>query len=164
MDMYKRACQKLKEIDEATYKDLMNRNLSKWCKAFFPAGSFVDICENNLSEGFNGSLVESRGKPLIYVLEHLRMSMMTRLHKRRESMFSHWDVICPRIRRRIEANTVEYRLSNTTYNRNNKFQVDYLKWGYIVDIENKKCTCTEWDLSGIPCCHAIADWYILGRR
>ncbi|XP_031393881.1 uncharacterized protein LOC116205408 [Punica granatum] len=27
---------------------------------------------------------------------------------------------------------------------------------FVVDLNEKSCSCKEWDLSGIPCCHAVA--------
>ena len=27
---------------------------------------------------------------------------------------------------------------------------------FIVDLEEKKCSCRKWDIIGIPCCHAIS--------
>lgn len=162
--MYTKNCVELKEVDEEAYKDLLNRNPVKWCKDFFETFSTCDSCENNMSEGFNGSLVEARGKLLIYMLEHLRMTMMTRLYKRKEWMSNHWDVICPRIRKRLEENMTECKVRMTTYNGDNKFQVDYMKWGFIVDIQKRTCTCMEWELTGIPCCHAIASLIKIRKR
>ena len=36
------------------------------------------------------------------------------------------------------------------------FQVQSKESTYIVDIVNKQCECRRWDLTGIPCSHAIS--------
>ena len=33
--------------------------------------------------------------------------------------------------------------------------------GYVVDTNDRTCSCRMWELSGIPCCHAISAIYYL---
>ena len=44
----------------------------------------------------------------------------------------------------------------THYSSGMKFQVQ-IKYGgmHVVDQHNRTCSCRKWDLSGIPCGHAI---------
>uniref|UniRef100_A0A803M658 SWIM-type domain-containing protein n=1 Tax=Chenopodium quinoa TaxID=63459 RepID=A0A803M658_CHEQI len=37
-----------------------------------------------------------------------------------------------------------------------EFEVDDSKDTYVVNLENKACSCNRWTLMGIPCCHALA--------
>ncbi|GKV41987.1 hypothetical protein SLEP1_g49449 [Rubroshorea leprosula] len=60
---------------------------------------------------------------------------------------------------------------------NSKNKVDLGRNTYIVDLEDRKCTCRYWDISGIPCRHVmtvlslkklrveeyVSDWYKLSR-
>ncbi|GLT74538.1 hypothetical protein SLA2020_463270 [Shorea laevis] len=60
---------------------------------------------------------------------------------------------------------------------NSKNKVDSGRNTYIVHLEDRKCTCGYWDISGIPCKHAmtvlslkklrveeyVSDWYKLSR-
>ena len=39
---------------------------------------------------------------------------------------------------------------------------DLVQWRFIVDLDKKECTCRGWQLTGLPCVHAIA--YIGTRR
>ena len=39
---------------------------------------------------------------------------------------------------------------------------DLVPWRFIIDLEKKECTCRGWQLTGLPCVHAIA--YIGTRR
>jgi len=39
---------------------------------------------------------------------------------------------------------------------NDKYSVYHGFEGYVVSIVDKTCTCRAWELSGIPCLHAIA--------
>ena len=33
---------------------------------------------------------------------------------------------------------------------------DLVPWRFIVDLDKKECTCREWQLTDLPCVHAIA--------
>ena len=57
----------------------------------------VSNVDNNLAEAWNWSLVELRGKPIIYMLEDIRRSLMERIQKRRDWMYKKEINICPRI-------------------------------------------------------------------
>ncbi|GAV58512.1 LOW QUALITY PROTEIN: hypothetical protein CFOL_v3_02045, partial [Cephalotus follicularis] len=57
-------------------KDLMNLDLKHWCKPFFSPHSKCDIVDNNLSETLNAWILESRCKPIISMLDDIRVVMM----------------------------------------------------------------------------------------
>ncbi|GKB40489.1 hypothetical protein Tco_0885431 [Tanacetum coccineum] len=61
--------EKLKEIDENAYEDLKERGVQHWCRAHFNTDCKVASVDNNLAESRNWSLVELRGKPIIYTLD-----------------------------------------------------------------------------------------------
>ena len=64
--------------------------------------------------------------------------------------------ICPKIRKKIAKNT---EWANTCYalpTGKGIFQVRSMDTQYIVDIVQKQCDCRRWDLTGIPCSHAIS--------
>lgn len=37
-----------------------------------------------------------------------------------------------------------------------KYEVHFFKEAYIVDLKARSCGCKDWELTGIPCCHALA--------
>ena len=60
-------------------EDLLTYPPKFWCKAFFRTNIKCDVCHNNLSETFNGTLVQARHKPIITILEDIKVAMMTRI-------------------------------------------------------------------------------------
>ena len=42
------------------------------------------MCHNNLFETFNGTLVQVRHKPIITILEDIRVTMMTRIAQKKK--------------------------------------------------------------------------------
>ncbi|XP_057791287.1 uncharacterized protein LOC131008423 [Salvia miltiorrhiza] len=96
---FKLAVQAMKEESVAAYEDFMARDTKKFCKAFISTNPKSDSVDNNISECFNGYILNVRGKHVIHMLEEIRSSLMVR---------------------------------------------------------QNKCSCREWDLTEIPCKHAIA--------
>nr|KAJ0195590.1 hypothetical protein LSAT_V11C700345460 [Lactuca sativa] len=71
-------------------------------KKLFWENSGSDVIENGVSESFNAAIVEARKKPIITMLEDIRVYVMERMftHKRKGLK---WNLkICPSIRRKIE--------------------------------------------------------------
>jgi hypothetical protein len=85
---------------------------------------------------------------------------MTRHYNKRKEVAEKWGdmLICPKIRKKLARHA---EMSNTCYAlpsgiRSGIFEVHDREWQYVVNIAAKKCECRRWDLTGIPCSHAIA--------
>lgn len=66
--------------------DAIRVNPTKWVKFFFSTISKCDIVDNNLAETFNSWILELRKKPLITMLDEIRMMVMNRIHMKRRSL------------------------------------------------------------------------------
>lgn len=62
----------------------MEVNLKSWCKVFFHTLWKSDVVENNMSESFNGFIIEARYKSIIFSLEHIRKLLMKRIAEKRK--------------------------------------------------------------------------------
>ena len=61
-----------------------------------------DAVENGISESFNSAIVEARKKPIITMLEEIRVYVMERMFNQKKKG-EKWNLpICPSIRRRIK--------------------------------------------------------------
>ncbi|XVE50539.1 hypothetical protein DITRI_Ditri01bG0170800 [Diplodiscus trichospermus] len=79
-----------KEDNFGTAKeDLLMYDPRYWYKAFFKTDVKCDVCHNNLCETFNGTLVKARPKPIITMLEDIRVEIMTRIAEKRKFV-SRW--------------------------------------------------------------------------
>lgn len=119
---------------------------------------FVKVAnvDNNLAEAWNWSLVEFRGKPIIYMLEDIRRSLMERIHKRRDWMEKKNITVCPRIVKKLRQKTNEIKYWNVDQNGSWLFEVTKGREGYVVDTLHETCTCRMFQLEGLPCVHALA--------
>ncbi|XP_074283786.1 uncharacterized protein LOC141608324 [Silene latifolia] len=111
---------------------------------------------SNMAETFNAYIIEARSKHLIYMLEDIRSSMMERLAPRKPRWERKSLQRCPRVQDKLEEEkelAAAYKVlpSSTTL-----FQVKHGIDEVKVDLVKRTCTCKKWDLTGIPCSHAVA--------
>lgn len=157
IELHTRAMEALQTHDEAAYKWVKNApNPSHWCKAFFNPNTKCDILTNNLCESFNAHILEARDKPIISLMETIREMLMERIQRRKDHMVRFPHSTGPLIRKVIDERVRESFKWRGIYNGISGYQLKG-PFGaqFTVDIRKKTCSCFLWDISGLPCCHAI---------
>ncbi|XP_057784761.1 uncharacterized protein LOC131002283 [Salvia miltiorrhiza] len=153
---FKISVQELKQENSAAYDDFMSRDFHKFCKAFLSTNAFSDMIDNNISETFNGYILNARGKHVIHMCEEIRTSLMVRQVKKYKEMSVVDDRICPAVRKQLEKRR-EYSANCHTFPAlGGKFEVHIEAGNFVVNLGGRSCTCRVWDLTGIPCIHAIS--------
>lgn len=96
-------------LSTEAHEHLIERDPTTWCRAFFKEDRCCEAVENGISESFNSAIVESRKKPIITMLEEVRVYVMERIYHQKKKG-EKWNLpICPSIRRRIEKHKVAQR-------------------------------------------------------
>ncbi|CAL1408306.1 unnamed protein product [Linum trigynum] len=90
------------------------------------------------------------------MLEGIRGYMMERVVIKYNMLHGSTDELCPRIRKRLEKEKEFARLCVSRQSHNMRCEVKMGAEGYIVDLTSKECSCGYWQLSGLPCCHAVS--------
>nr|GLL46783.1 uncharacterized protein LOC109174707 [Ipomoea trifida] len=155
---YKRQMEELKALNAKAAEWLDARDAKHYCKAYFSTFPKTDLLLNNLCESWNSTILNFRDKPLLTMCEKLRIYLMTRMQKKnRESIKSHTKKICPKICKLLEEEKDRACRYSTYKSHDNLYQVDDENFrAFKVDLINKQCSCRRWDLTGIPCSHAIS--------
>ncbi|CAI9298295.1 unnamed protein product [Lactuca saligna] len=73
----------LEVLDPSARQYLMDKVPKTWSRAYFQPRRWCDVVENGMSESFNVVIVDARKKPIITMLEELRMYMMERVFKKK---------------------------------------------------------------------------------
>ncbi|XP_062093998.1 uncharacterized protein LOC133800035 [Humulus lupulus] len=96
-------------IDEEAYNWLLATCPHHWSISHFRTQPKCDILVNNMCEGFNGtkSILATRDRPILLMLERIRMYMMQRLTKNRHSVIMWESNIAPRVATVLEKNKLE---------------------------------------------------------
>ncbi|CAI9292180.1 unnamed protein product [Lactuca saligna] len=113
----------------------MERDPKSWCRAFFEVDRACDAYENGISESFN-SIIDLARKGHSSPCWKILGFMQWR-----GCIF--WGVIPSGIQQ------YEVRIGND---------------GYVVDLNNNTCGCRSWQVSGIPCVHAVVAISYLNRN
>ena len=112
---------------------------------------------NKLCESFNSVILSARSKPIVGMLETIRILLMESVHKKRDAMRKYKGSICPKICKKLEKLKLDAAGWIPRWSGSDQFEV-VGPYGeqYKVEVGKHACGCRKWDLSGIPCVHAIA--------
>ncbi|XP_027150245.1 uncharacterized protein LOC113750477 [Coffea eugenioides] len=156
----------LREYDSNAHRWLLdNTNPKHWSRSHFREAAKCDILLNNLCESFNSVILEAREKPILGMLENIRVYLMERLRTKREWMKKRTDDICPKIQNKLERAKTECAANIAPQSDDKRFEVQHIYGGtYVVDLDKCTCTCRKWELIGLPCCHAIACISLAGGK
>ncbi|CAO2173664.1 unnamed protein product [Urochloa humidicola] len=108
-------------------------------------------------EVFNKYILEAKELPILSILEKIKCQLMTRIvNKQNELREKFQGSICPKIRNKILKRSEWANLCYAMPAGQGVFQVNERDNQYIVELATRHCDCKRWDLTGIPCNHAIA--------
>ena len=158
VEMYDKAMEELQTFDKDAYEWVKKAPHPRhWCKAFFPTHVKSDMIVNNLCESFNAHIKDARDQPIITMLELIREYLMDRIQRRRAAMEKYKGSTGPLINEIVQTRVKHSSQWMPIWNALHGYQVKGPRGAqFAVDMQKKYCTCRLWEVSGIPCCHAIA--------
>lgn len=153
---------KLKELNEDAYNWLAMKDVRQWSRHALNSYVKSDMILSNIAETFNAWILDARDKPIITMLEKIRRLVMERFQKKREEGQKLQVNICPRIQKKLAVNVKKSRHMIAYWDGAECFEVENEhNLRRIVDMKNQTCSCFQWNLTGIPCAHAVAAIYHL---
>ncbi|KAH9802199.1 SWIM-type domain-containing protein [Citrus sinensis] len=153
---FRRHMAELNEISPAGHDWLMQIPVVCWAKHCFPAHTKSNHVTNNMSESFNNWIKNYRGMSILRMLEEIRRKLMTLIHTRQQEVLAWQDELPPVVRRRVTREKEAARSLTMIFGHNQTFEVmEDMSKRTVVDLLGKHCDCNEWDISGLPCKHAI---------
>ncbi|XP_071713468.1 uncharacterized protein [Rutidosis leptorrhynchoides] len=146
--------QQIKTLDVEAYKYLIDKNPNTWSRAFFEMDRCCVAFENGISESYHNVIEPARHKPIISMLEDIRVYLMQRIFNMNQKAQDLQDFICPSVRKHLEI--LKKKLGNWSVYPSiyQEFEVIGFEESYSVNLATRKCSCRLWDASGIPCVHA----------
>ncbi|KAL4557525.1 hypothetical protein LXL04_035706 [Taraxacum kok-saghyz] len=156
-DRQKRAMDELKEMHERVHQAISVIPASSWSKSHFSGRAHTDCLLNNLCEVFNAKIEDARDQPIITCLEYIREYLMKRLCVVQAAINKCETLLTPTETQLFEVIKKEAARYVAQYNGAEKYQVG-CPWQdqYVVDLNDKSCTCRNWEITGMPCKHAVA--------
>lgn len=144
-----------KEYDPRACEELLKKDHRTWCRAFFRAGACCSDTHNNLTESFNRTLKIARKKPFVQMMELIRRDAMKRVAIRFKTADHEVGTYTPKGRKEIAKACDEAQNCYSVGSTGGEFEIVQNLNGYAVNMNLRTCACRKWDLTGIPCCHAV---------
>lgn len=93
--------QKIKDVNEDAWKDMMDIPLSMWARSAFHTDNHCDLQVNNMYEAFNMAILEYRDRTIITFLEGKNHYIKFRIVKQNNPVSYFRNTICPKIEQTI---------------------------------------------------------------
>lgn len=150
--------QQIKEISREAYDQLDKLEEKTWCKHAFSVYPKCNVLMNNLCEAFNSTILVARDKPLLTMCDLIRKYVMRRFANLREKVDRIQGNAMPKPKMRLEFEKEKSGNWFATLAGNFHFEVAHSMSPnkFIVDLQRWSCTYNFWDVTRIPCKHAVA--------
>jgi hypothetical protein len=148
---------RMKQLNEDAHQWLKRMPTNTWVRAYFSEFPKSDILLNNNCEVFNKYILEAREMPSLSMFERIQQQLMTRYYNKQKELPDQFvGDICLKIRKKVSKNSEFANVCYALPAGQGVFQVYERDFQYIVNINTKECECRKWNLTGIPCQHAIS--------
>ena len=118
--------------------------------------------ENGGNESFNAVIVDARNKPIISMLEELRLYMIDKLF---HSPLKGWsNDVSPAIGLKLNELKRDQRAWQVLPSGLEIFETRLANEAFEVDLEKRTCSCRLWQLNGYGCVHSVAAIFFLNRE
>ncbi|XP_028752688.1 uncharacterized protein LOC114712337 [Neltuma alba] len=130
-------------------------NPTAWVRAFFTARCQTWMVDNNVSESLNAWIHEYRFLPVIRMFDGIRLKMMEKWADSTRIVSTWKGDYSSKCLELFEANRFIAATCRVSFNGDEGYEVSEGQDRHTVYLNRRMCTCRPWDLTGIPCQHAI---------
>ncbi|KAK1559830.1 hypothetical protein Q3G72_018876 [Acer saccharum] len=127
-----------------------------WSRHAFDPSIKCDHVTNNMTEAFNSMLKDFRARTYLSLMEFIRRMVMSRFQQRKEDCNKWKNDIPLTVNKKIVENSEESRILKILHAGEGKYEMMGLTRAYTANLLEKTCECGQWQISGVPCCHALA--------
>lgn len=129
-----------------------------WTRSQFSTLCKVDYVTNNLAEVFNSWIEADKGQHLDDLMDTFRQKLMVKWNIRRKIANKMKGKILKHIRKNLQEHS--RNLDMEVYSSSDRIAEVCVRGingcRNVVNLDDKICSCRQWQLSGKPCSHAIA--------
>ncbi|KAF8408008.1 hypothetical protein HHK36_007148 [Tetracentron sinense] len=150
------AMDKMKRDKKDAYEWLIEKPLHSWSRHAFDPRVRSDHVTNNMTESFNQWVGDLRGKPILTLVDSLRVKLMGRIHCRYDKACAWESLVTPKIRQKLNVIRQDSRMCIVVFAGGEEYEVTEGVSRFVVNLHAKSCACRAWEISGLPCKHAAA--------
>ena len=155
MEDFDRFMGELKETSPKVYDELLAVGVEKFSRVHSPRLR-TSFMTTNIAESMNSCLLSIRKLPITAMAECIRDLLQRWFYDRRKNAHEMSTYLTTFADEHIKDLLDTANKSEIHPIHHKTFKVDD-KWiPRIIDLENSSCSCRQWDLDELPCCHAMA--------
>lgn len=160
-EVFQRCAESIKTISIEAYNWVMQSEPVHWANAFFQ-GARYNHMTSNFGELFYSWASDAHELPITQMVEAIRVKIMELTYTRRADSNQWLTRLTPSMEEKLEKESLKVRPLQVLILAGSRFEVrgDSIE---VVDVDHCDCSCKDWQLTGLPCCHAIAVISCLGR-
>lgn len=153
-ESFQRSLESIKSISLDAYSWIVQSEPRSWANAFFQ-GTRYNHLTSNFGELFYGWASDANELPITQMVDVIRGKIMELIYTRRTESNQWLTRLTPSMEEKLEKETHKVRGLQVLLSAGSTFEVrgESIE---IVNIDHWDCSCRGWQLTGLPCCHAIA--------
>ncbi|XP_047319942.1 uncharacterized protein LOC124923973 [Impatiens glandulifera] len=151
----------IKAISSEAYNWVIQSELNHWANAFF-AGARYNYLTSDFSKLIYNWVSEAHDFPITQLIDTIRAKMMDLIYTRRTESSQWVMAVSPSADEKVRGEILKARSLQVMLSNGDKYEV-HGQCVDVVDISRWDCSCKGWQLTGIPCSHAIAVLEFLGK-
>lgn len=158
---FQRSMERIKNISLEVYDWIIQTNPPHWANALFQGARYNHLT-SNFGELFYSWVSDANELPITQMVDVIRCKIMELIYQRRMESNQWLTRLTPSMEEKLEKEQLKIRTLQVLLSNGSTFEVhgDSVE---IVDIDAWDCTCKTWQLTGLPCCHAIAVFSCIGQ-
>ncbi|GLT91404.1 hypothetical protein SLE2022_092950 [Rubroshorea leprosula] len=161
LEGFQQAVENIKGIASDAYNWVVQSEPEQWATAFF-GGARYNHTTSNFGQPFYSWVSEASELPITQMIDILRGKMMESIYKNRIDSNQWMTKLTPSNEEKLQKEIAVARSLQVLLMDDNIFEVRG-ESVEAVNIDNWDCSCKGWQLTGLPCCHAIAVLDCMGR-
>ncbi|XP_043725055.1 uncharacterized protein LOC122671729 isoform X2 [Telopea speciosissima] len=161
LEGFQRCSESIKGISVEAYNWVIQSAPEHWANVLF-GGTRYNHMTANFGEMFYSWVSEANDLPITQMVDVLRGKMMELIYTRRVESNQWLTRLTPSVEEKLQKETLKARSLEVIFSRGSTFEVrgDSIE---VVDIDHWDCSCKGWQITGLPCSHAIAVFECTGR-
>ncbi|GAB2246365.1 hypothetical protein Droror1_Dr00001858 [Drosera rotundifolia] len=154
IDGFQRCVNSVKSISPDAYYWVIQSNPENWANAFFRGARYNHLA-SNFGQLFHSWASDVHDLPITQMVDVIRGKITELIYARRAESNQWLRRLTPSMEEKLEKESLNVHTLQVLVPNGNTFEVRG-ETSEIVDIDLWECSCKGWQLSGLPCCHALA--------
>ncbi|PRQ42509.1 putative transcription factor interactor and regulator CCHC(Zn) family [Rosa chinensis] len=161
-DNFQRCLESIKSISLEAYNWIIQSEPYNWANAYFK-GARYNHMTSNFGELFYSWASDAHELPITQMVDVIRGKIMDLIYKRRADSDQWLTRLTPSMEEKLDKETLKVQNLQVLLSAGSTFEVrgESIE---VVDLDCWNCSCKGWQITGLPCCHAIAVIGCTGRN